>query len=40
MTDAELIAIRDEFEMRVDQAFRVDAGKPLVRAEIRPPSLT
>ena len=37
MTDAELIAIRDGFEMRVDQMIRAGAGKPLVRGEIRPP---
>ncbi|MDA0708712.1 MAG: hypothetical protein O3B73_00715 [bacterium] len=37
MRDTDLNAIRDEFQNRVDRAIRTEAGKPLVRREIRPP---
>jgi len=37
MTDAELIAVRDGFDTRVDDAFKAEAGRPLVRAEKLPP---
>ncbi len=37
MTDAELIAVRDGFEARVDAAIREGAGEPLERREILPP---
>jgi len=37
VTDVELIAIRDGFDARVDQAIHTAQGHPLVGCEIRPP---
>lgn len=37
LSDEQLINIRDGFNQRIGNAFNAERGKPLVRAEVRPP---